>query len=70
MQLPAHLATCAGLAPTTRSSGSSIRGEPPSRRGSKAAQRSLLPLCIHSPHQPAPCTRYDKKINPRASTES
>ncbi|MFJ4866711.1 transposase [Streptomyces sp. NPDC088748] len=63
MQLPAHLATCAGLAPTTRSSGSSIRGEPPSRRGNKAAQTSLLPLRIHTLTSPAPRTHYDKKIN-------
>ncbi len=31
----AHLAAYAGLAPATRSSGSSIRGEQPSRRGNK-----------------------------------
>lgn len=31
----AHLAACAGLAPVTRCSGSSIRGENPSRRGNK-----------------------------------
>ncbi|EFW4043201.1 IS110-like element ISSfl4 family transposase, partial [Escherichia coli] len=35
----AHLAAYAGLAPVTRRSGSSIRGEHPSRRGNKALKR-------------------------------
>lgn len=36
----AHLAAYAGLAPATRSSGSSIRGEQPSRRGNKQLKRA------------------------------
>lgn len=42
----AHLAAYAGLAPATRSSGSSIRGEQPSRRGKQAAQAGLLPFRV------------------------
>ncbi|MGP3972881.1 transposase [Streptomyces sp. 8N114] len=38
----AHLATCAGLAPATRSSGSSIRAEQSSRRGNKQLKRAFL----------------------------
>ena len=37
-----HLAAYAGLAPVTRRSGSSIRGEHPSRRGNKILKRALL----------------------------
>jgi transposase len=36
-----HLAAYAGLAPATRSSGSSIRGEQPSRRGNKQIKRAF-----------------------------
>jgi transposase len=36
-----HLAAYAGLAPATRSSGSSIRGEQPARRGNKQLQRAI-----------------------------
>ncbi|MDQ0847331.1 hypothetical protein QFZ68_007011 [Streptomyces sp. V1I6] len=38
----AHLAAYAGLAPATRSSGSSIRGEQPPRRGNKQLERQDL----------------------------
>ena len=38
----AHLAAYAGLAPVTRRSGSSIRGELPSRRGNKQLKRALF----------------------------
>ncbi|CAM5404136.1 IS110 family transposase ISSam1 [Streptomyces violaceorubidus] len=37
-----HLAAYAGLAPATRSSGSSIRGEQPSRRGNKQLKRAFF----------------------------
>ncbi|MDH6147989.1 hypothetical protein OKW46_001914 [Paraburkholderia sp. WSM4179] len=37
-----HLAAYAGLAPVTRRSGSSIRGEYPSRRGNKVLKRALF----------------------------
>ncbi|MEV4048548.1 transposase, partial [Streptomyces sp. NPDC049744] len=38
----AHLAAYAGPAPSTRSSGSSIRGEQPSRRGNKQLKRAFF----------------------------
>lgn len=38
----AHLAAYAGLAPATRSSGSSIRGEQPPRRGNKQLKRAFF----------------------------
>ncbi len=37
-----HLAAYAGLAPVTRRSGSSIRGEHPSRRGNKILKRTMF----------------------------
>ena len=37
-----HLAAYAGLAPVTRRSGASIRGEPSSRRGNKVLKRALF----------------------------
>ena len=37
-----HLASYAGLAPVARRSGSSIRGEHPSRRGNKVLKRTLF----------------------------
>ncbi|MDX6330447.1 MAG: hypothetical protein QOI83_2830, partial [Streptomycetaceae bacterium] len=42
----AHLA--AGLAPATRSSGSSIRGEQPSRRGKKQLKRAFFLAALAS----------------------
>lgn len=38
----AHLAAYAGLAPVTRRSGTSIRGEHPSRRGNKQLKRAMF----------------------------
>ena len=38
----AHMAAYAGLAPVTRRSGSSIRGEHPSRRGNKQLKRAMF----------------------------
>lgn len=38
----AHLAAYAGLAPVSRRSGSSIRGEHPTRRGNKTLKRALF----------------------------
>ena len=38
----AHLASYAGIAPVTRRSGTSIRGEAPSRRGNKTLKRALF----------------------------
>lgn len=47
-----HLAAYAGLAPVTRRSGSSIRGEHPSRRGNKILKRTMFP-----PRSPRSVTR-------------
>ncbi len=62
-----HLAAYAGLAPATRGSGSSIRGEQPSRRGNK---RSNGPSS--SPRSPLWGTRHrgptTTRRSPRAST--
>jgi transposase len=57
-----HLAAYAGLAPTTRSSGSSIRGEQPSRRGDKQPERDFLLSAFTALGDPASRTYYDKKV--------
>ena len=44
-----HLASYAGLAPVTRRSGSSIRGEHNSRRGNKALKTGTISLCFCGP---------------------
>jgi transposase len=59
----AHLASYAGLAPATRSSGSSIRGEQPSRRGNKQLKRAFFLAAFASLSDPASRTYYDKKIS-------
>ncbi|MFG3229557.1 IS110 family transposase [Kitasatospora sp. NPDC048194] len=56
-----HLAAYAGLAPVTRSSGSSIRGERPSRRGNKQLKRAFYLAAFASLSQPESRTYYDKK---------
>ncbi|WP_042424590.1 IS110 family transposase, partial [Streptacidiphilus anmyonensis] len=58
----AHLAAYAGLAPATRSSGSSIRGEQPSRRGNKQLKRAFFLSAFASLSDPVSRTYYDKKI--------
>jgi transposase len=58
----AHLAAYAGLAPSTRSSGSSIRGEQPSRRGNKQLKRAFFLSAFAALADPASRTYYDKKI--------
>jgi transposase len=61
----AHLAAYAGLAPVTRRSGSSIRGEHPSRRGNKVLERALFPLPL------LPCeTRSQGTITPARSSRA
>nr|WP_248861319.1 IS110 family transposase [Streptomyces halobius] len=57
----AHLAAYAGLAPVTRSSGSSIRGEHPSRRGNKQLKRAFYLAAFASLSQPESRAYYDKK---------
>ncbi|MFI6475456.1 transposase [Streptomyces sp. NPDC050516] len=70
-----HLASYAGLAPATRSSGSSIRGEQPSRRGNKKLKRAFFLSAFAALADPASSAYYDKKIaqantTPRPSSAS
>ncbi|MCC2280561.1 IS110 family transposase [Streptomyces sp. ET3-23] len=58
----AHLAAYAGLAPVTRSSGSSIRGEHPARQGNKQLKRAFFLAAFASLADPASRAYYDKKI--------
>ncbi|MET9820532.1 IS110 family transposase [Streptomyces sp. NPDC006349] len=58
----AHLAAYAGLAPTTRSSGTSIRGEQQSRRGNKQLKRAFFLSAFAALADPASRIYYDKKI--------
>ena len=57
-----HLAAYAGLAPVTRRSGSSIRGEHPSRRGNKILKRALFLSAFAALRDPLSRTYYDRKI--------
>ena len=59
-----HLASYAGLAPVTRRSGSSIRGEHPSRRGNKVLKRTLFLSAFAALSDPVSRTYYDRKIAP------
>ncbi|PSK80119.1 transposase IS116/IS110/IS902 family protein [Murinocardiopsis flavida] len=58
----AHLASYAGLAPATRASGSSIRGEAPPRRGNKQLKRAFFLAAFASLSHPPSRAYYDKKI--------
>ncbi|MFF3538049.1 IS110 family transposase [Streptomyces sp. NPDC002466] len=58
-----HLAAYASLAPATCNSGSSIRGEQPSRRGNKQLKRSFLLSAFAALADPASRAYYDKKIS-------
>ncbi|NOK55349.1 IS110 family transposase [Burkholderia thailandensis] len=58
----AHLATYAGLAPVTRRSGSSIRGEHPSRRGNKVLKRALFLSAFAALRNPVSRAYYSRKI--------
>lgn len=57
-----HLASYAGLAPVTRRSGSSIRGEHPSRRGNKTLKRALFLSAFAALRDPVSRAYYDRKI--------
>ncbi|MFD7399848.1 transposase [Streptomyces virginiae] len=57
-----HLAAHAGLAPTTRRSGSSIRGEQPSRRGHDQLERVLSLPSFAASGDPASRIHHDRKI--------
>ena len=56
-----HLAAYAGLAPVTRRSGSSIRGEHHSRAGNKHLKRALFLSAFAALHDPASRAYYDRK---------
>ncbi|MBB4787254.1 transposase [Streptomyces rapamycinicus] len=56
-----HLAAYAGLAPVTRASGSSIRGEHPARRGNKRLKRAFYLSAFASLSQPESRVYYDRK---------
>ncbi|WP_369383314.1 IS110 family transposase [Streptomyces sp. cg36] len=56
-----HLAAYAGLAPVTRNSGTSIRGEHPSRRGNKQLKRAFYLAAFASLSQPESRAYYDRK---------
>lgn len=57
----AHLAAYAGLAPATRRSGSSVRGETPSRRGNKRLKRALYLSAFASLRDPQSQAYYQRK---------
>ncbi|WZH36305.1 MAG: IS110 family transposase [Microbacterium enclense] len=57
-----HLAAYAGLAPVTRRSGTSIRGEHPSRRGNKILKRALFLSAFAALRDPDSRAYYDRKI--------
>ncbi|MFC3398818.1 IS110 family transposase [Microbacterium amylolyticum] len=57
-----HLASYAGLAPVTRRSGSSIRGEHPSRRGNKILKRTMFLSAFAALRDPVSRGYYDRKI--------
>jgi transposase len=59
----AHLAAYAGLAPVTRRSGSSIRGEHPSRRGNKQLKRALFLSAFAALRDPISRAYYVRKIS-------
>jgi transposase len=56
------LAAYAGLAPVTRRSGSSIRGEQPSRRGNKVLKRALFLSAFAALRDPVWRACYARKI--------
>jgi len=61
--IAAHLAAYAGLAPVTRRSGTSIKGEVPSLRGNRALKRALFLSAFASLSHPPSRTYYERKIS-------
>ena len=57
-----HLASYAGLAPVTRRSGSSIRGEHPPRGGNKILKRAMFLSAFAALRDPVSRADYDRKI--------
>ncbi|MCW6003778.1 IS110 family transposase [Micromonospora sp. CPCC 205371] len=58
---PGHLAAYAGLAPVTRRSGSSIRGEHPPKGGNKQLKRAFFLAAFAALADPASRAYYDRK---------
>ncbi|WP_328850485.1 IS110 family transposase [Micromonospora globbae] len=58
---PGHLAAYAGLAPVTRRSGSSIRGEHPPRGGNKQLKRAFFLAAFAALTDPINRAYYDRK---------
>ncbi|MGY3317288.1 transposase [Arthrobacter sp. TE12231] len=56
-----HLASYAGLAPVTWRSGSSIRGDHPSRKGNKILKRALFLSAFAALKDPLSRAYYDRK---------
>jgi transposase len=56
-----HLAAYAGIAPVTRSSGSSIKGEHPARTGNRKLKRAFFLAAFAALHDPTSRTYYDRK---------
>jgi transposase len=56
-----HLAAYAGLAPVTRRSGSSIRGEHPNRGGNKKLKRGMFLAAFATLSDPTSRAYYDRK---------
>ncbi|WP_329599694.1 IS110 family transposase [Streptomyces pseudovenezuelae] len=56
----AHLASYAGLAPTTRQSGTSIHGEHAPRGGNRQLKRAMFLSSFAALHDPASRTYYDR----------
>jgi transposase len=56
----AHLASYAGLAPRTKSSGTSIHGEHAPRGGNRQLRRAMFLSAFAALHDPASRTYYDK----------
>ncbi|MFI6360972.1 IS110 family transposase, partial [Streptomyces sp. NPDC050743] len=56
----AHLASYAGLAPTTKSSGTSIHGEHAPRGGNRQLKRAMFLSAFAALHHPASRTYYDR----------
>ncbi len=63
-----HLAAYAGLAPVTRTSGSSIRGQHPARRGNEQLKRAFCLAAFASLSQPESRACYDRKRREGSTT--
>jgi transposase len=57
----AHLAAYAGIAPVTRSSGSSIKGEHPARSGNRKLKRAFFLAAFAALHDPTSRAYYQRK---------